>query len=64
LRLRVTTLCRTAPRSTSAQVRLGILIPAAVLFTSPYLPVGVQYVEGQDIHAGDHAAEGVTFGDG
>src|SRR5688572_9380994 len=30
----------------------------------PLLPVGIQYVEGQDIHAGDHAVEGITFGDG
>src|SRR5215217_1931873 len=33
LRLRVPTLWRTALRSTSAQVRLGILTPAAVLLT-------------------------------
>ena len=28
------------------------------------LPAGVQDVEGQDVHAGDDAAEGIVLGDG
>jgi hypothetical protein len=30
----------------------------------PFLPAGVQYVEGQDIHAGDNTLKGITLCDG
>src|SRR4028118_813942 len=60
-RLRVRTLCRIAPRSTSAQVRLGTLgmtRPVKCLSET-----GSYDVQGEDVHAGYHPDEPPSLDD-
>src|SRR5215212_2124098 len=61
-RLRVRTLCRIAPRSTSAQVRLGTFRVAC--WVNRRSEAGVEDVEGKDVHAGYHPDEPLALDDG
>src|SRR5215210_3750281 len=61
-RLRVRTLCRIAPRSTSAQVRLGTL--GRTRSIKRFSEAGFEDVEGEDIHAGYHSGEPLALDDG
>src|SRR5919199_3486394 len=62
-RVRARTLCRIAPRSTSAQVRLKILGGARSVKRSPS-EAGFEDVEGEDVHAGDDPDQPVALDDG
>src|SRR3712207_365469 len=58
----VRTLCRIAPRSTSAQVRLGIF--RGVCTTKRWLETRFKDVEGKDVHAGYNAQQALVLDDG
>src|SRR5215210_4151619 len=61
-RLRVRTLCRIAPRSTSAQVRLGTF--GMTRPVKRFSEAGAYDVQGEDIHAGYHPDEPPSLDDG
>src|SRR5215207_7455004 len=61
-RLRVRTLCRMAPRSTSAQVRLGTV--GGAYTTKRWLEARFEDVEGKNVHAGYDAQQALVLDDG
>src|SRR5215212_8664427 len=61
-RLRVRTLCRMAPRSTSAQVRLGTVGGACT--TKCWLEARFEDVEGKNVHAGYDTQQALVLDDG
>src|SRR5215208_4707840 len=61
-RLRVRTLCRMAPRFTSAQVRLGTVGGACT--TKRWLEARFEDVEGKNVHAGYDAQQALVLDDG